>query len=219
MRRVLTVCVMMFLSLVAVGQEGASQGVSGDVRYLMPAFADGMIYFHGGVPAQGKLNICALDNTLRFIDKSGAELAAASEDNIYKVRIDTVLFMRSGGIYYRMCPLWDDIGIALMREVRAVRTGKQGAFGTTSQTSSIQEKANVYADGVSYNIEKSQDAPYEAVETLYLYKGDDILVFNKRNLRKLFPESKDVIDAYFKGGGSVPATVAEARALLEGWKR
>ncbi len=184
----------------------------------MPEFTDGTIYFHGGAPAKGKLNICALDNTLRFIDKDGAEMIASNEDNIYKVRIDTVLFMRSGGLYYRMCPLWDDLGIAVMRDVRAVRAGKQGAYGTTSQTSSIRENANVYADGVSYNIEKSQEAPFEAVETLYLYKGDDILVFNKRNLRKLFPESKDAIDSYFKGGGTVPSTVPEAQELLRSWK-
>lgn len=218
MRKFLTACLMLCLSLAAAGQEEAPKSAPADVRYLMPEFTDGMIFFHSGAPAQGKLNICAEDNTLRFIDKSGVELAAANEDNIYKVRIDTVLFLRSGGLYYRLYRVTGDCGIALKRDLRLTRTGKQGAFGTTSQTSSIRESANVYADGVSYDIDKTRDAAYEAIETIYLYKGDDVLVFNKRNLRRAFPESKDAIDAYFKGGGAVPATVPEALALLNSFK-
>lgn len=218
MRKLLIACLLLCLSLAAMGQDDASRSASADVRYLMPDFTDGMIFFHSGAPAQGKLNICAEDNTLRFIDKSGVEMAAANEDNIYKVRIDTVLFLRSGGLYYRLYKVTSDCGIALKRDVRLARTGKQGAFGTTSQTSSIRESGNIYADGVSYDIEKNKDAAYEAVETLYLYKGDEVLVFNKRNLRRAFPESKDAIDAYFKGGGAVPATVPEALALMNSFK-
>ena len=210
MRRLLAICMLFCLPLAAVGQ--------GDVRYLMPAFADGMIFFNGQQPAQGRLNICAMDNTLRFLDKSGKEMVAANEENIVKVRIDTVWFIRSGSQYYRMYPVSGDTGIALQRDVRPVTAGKQGAFGTTSQTASIRENANIYADGVAYNIDKSQEVQFETVETLFLYKGDDVLVLNKRNLRKLFPQSKDAIDAYFKGGGKVPETVPEALQLLDGWK-
>ena len=195
-----------------------SFGASAQETYLMPEFREGMIFFNGQMPAQGKLNICAVDNTLRFLDKSGKEMVAANEDNIVKVRIDTVWFIHNGGLYYRMYRIDGDTGIALKRDVRAAKSGKQGAYGTTSQTASIRENANIYADGVSYNIDKTQDVSYENVETLFLYKGDEILVFNKRSLRKLFPQSKDAIEAYFKGGGAIPATVREAQELLSGWK-
>ena len=215
MKRIVTIAALLLcLPFAAKGQDSQA-----DLRYLMPSFSDGMIFFNGSAPAQGKLNICAMDNTLRFLDKSGKEMVAANEDNIAKVRIDTVYFIRYGGQYYRMYRIQGDTGIALKRDVRAVKEGKQGAYGTTSQTASIRENEGVYADGISYNLDKSQDVKLESVETLFLYKGDDVLVFNKRNLRKLFPDSKDAIEAYFKNGGTVPSTVPEAEELLAGWKQ
>lgn len=214
MKRIVTIAALLLcLPFAAKGQDSQA-----DLRYLMPAFSDGMIFFNGSAPAQGKLNICAMDNTLRFLDKSGKEMVAANEENITKVRIDTVYFIRYGGQYYRMYRIQGDTGIALKRDVRAVKAGKQGAYGTTSQTASIRENETFYADGVAYNIDKSQETELEVVETLFLYKGDEVLVFNKRNLRKLFPESKDGIEAYFKNGGKVPAALPEAQELLSGWK-
>lgn len=213
--RKFTIIFALCASLLAGAQEPA------DVRYLMPGFLDGMIYFQGQMPAQGKLNICALDNTLRFLDKDGTEMVAANEDRIVKVRIDTALFIHSGGLYYRMYPLRGSIGmgIALKRDVRPKSVGKPGAYGTTSQTASIRENANVYADGISYNINKDKEVSYETVDTLFLYNGDNVLVFNKRNLRKLFPDSKEAIDAYFKAGGTIPSGVNEAMELLAGWQQ
>ena len=217
-------CLLSFVPQCALAQngdaqsrDGGAQGAPAEVSYLMPAFGNGMIYFNGQVPAQGKLNICAVDNTLRFIDKSGKELVAANEDNIMKVRIDTVFFLHSGGIYYRMYPVYRDIGIALKRDVQVVKEGKQGAYGTVSQTASIRENDTFYADGVAYDIKKDKPVEYRMTETLFLYKGDDVLMYNKKNLRKLFPERKAEIDEFFKSGGSLPESVSDARALMSRW--
>ena len=90
------------LSLIAGMQDQGRHGIPEDVYYLMPSFGQGMIYFTGQGPAQGQLNICALDNSLRFIDKSGKELSATNPDNIIMVRIDTVTFIRANDAYYRV---------------------------------------------------------------------------------------------------------------------
>lgn len=209
------------ISLTSEAQAQTGGNVSGmpaDVYYLMPEFSDGMIFFRGQAPAQGKLNICALDNTLRFIDPSGKEMAAADEERIMKVRIDTVFFIRSGGVYYRMYPVSRDMGIALKRDVQIQKDAKQGAYGVTDRTSSIRESSSIYVDGISYSLDKVKDYPYNVKDVLLLYKGDEVYVFNKRNLRKLLPEIKAGLDDYFKSGGTIPNTLPEALEFLERWK-
>ena len=219
-----TFILILAAALISLAPEARAQtvvnvsGMPADVYYMMPEFADGMIFFRGQAPAQGKLNICALDNTLRFIDPSGKELAAADEEKIIKVRIDTVFFIRSGGVYYRMYPVSRDMGIALKRDVQIQKDAKQGAYGMTDRTSSIRESSSIYVDGISYSLDKVKDYPYNVKDVLLLYKGDEVYVFNKRNLRKLFPEKKAGLDDYFKSGGTIPDTLPEALEFLERWK-
>ena len=48
---------------------------------------------------------------------------------------------------------------------------------------------------------------------------DAVAKFNKASLKKIFPAHKDDIDAYFKSGNKVPATVEDALALISSWAR
>lgn len=206
---------LLLVSLSAQAQnKESSKGIPNEVYYLMPKFDQGYIYFRGQAPAQGRLNICAVDNTLRFIDKNGQELEASNADNVLKVLIDTVAFLRHQDIYYRLSPVGPDMGIAIRRDVKILMDVKEAGYGTTSQTSSIRSYSSIYADGVIYDLEEGKTYPYEVTETLFLYKGDTVFPLTKKNLRKLFPGKKDQVDALFTGGRSVPETLPEARALL-----
>lgn len=208
----------LLLCLPLGAQEQTRGGIPADVYYLMPSFGQGMIYFRGQLPAQGQLNICALDQTLRFLDKSGKELAASNMENILKVQIDTVSFLRFEDAFYRLYPVAADMGVAVMREVKIQANVKQGAYGTTSQTSAIKERSTMYVDGAVYNLTDDKPVAYETSEWLYLYKADEIFPLNKKNLKKLFPARKDQIDAYFKAGNKVPGTVGEVVELIRRWE-
>ena len=198
-------------------QNSGSGDIPEDVYYLMPSFTQGTIFFRGQMPAQGKLNICAVDNSLRFIDKDGKELSATNADNIMKVRIDTVTFMRYDGVYYRMYPIQADIGVAVRRNVHIKRDAKESGYGGTSQTSSIKSYGTIYTDGIVYNLGEDKKYPWESSEEIYVYKGEDLLPLTKRSMRKLFPSKKTEIDAWFKAGNTLPKTPDEVMALLKGW--
>ena len=197
----------------AWGQEASFRGIPARDYYLLPSFGEGMIYFSGRPPAKGKLNICALDNTLRFLDKEGKELEATNADDIVKVVIDTAAFLRKDGIFYRLTPVSSDIGIALCREIKITKDVKTGAYGTVSQTTATSEYSTIYADGVAYNLGEG-DLPYKVKETCFLYKGNDLFPVSKKNFRKLFPTKKADIDQYFKAGNPVPETPEDIRSLL-----
>lgn len=206
------------LAFAASAQAQESHGgIPDEVFYLMPSFADGVVFFNGAGPARGQLNICALDNSLRFKDDKGQELEASNIDNVTRVRIDTVTFIRYGGIFYRTFPVTADIGIAQRREVVVLHDVKQGAYGTTSQTSAIREYNTFYADGVAYNIGGEKELPYRVTETLFLYKGGLVVALKKKNLRKVFSAHKADIDSYFKEGGTIPQSLPELMSLLSLW--
>lgn len=209
----------LFLFPCAWAQESTVNSISGDDYYLMPAFGQGMVYLRGQGPAEGKLNICAVDNTLRYIDDDGTELAAAGNDDILQVRIDTVTFIRYQNAFLRLYPVSGDTGIAVKREVRIMNDAKQGAYGADSRTSSIKEYNTLYTEGVAIELNKNREYPYKVSETLLIYKGDSILFPTRNNLRKLFPTKKEEVDAWFKSNRSFPHTIDEASALLVQWSR
>lgn len=213
----LLIALCLLACLPAVAQENRHGGIPDEVYYLLPSFGQGTVYFTGQAPAKGLLNICALDQSLRFLDKEGKELEAAEADNVIKVLIDTAVFLHYQDAFYRMYPLNQALGVAVLRDVQIVKEAKQAGYGTTSETSSAREYNQIYSDGVSYNLGSDKPTPYKLSETLFLYKGDDILTLNKRNLRKLFPEHKEEIDAWFKAGHALPDTVAEALETLSAW--
>ena len=127
---------------------------------------------------------------------------------------NTVAFIHYDDIYYRMYPVSIDMGVALQREVKILRDAKQGAYGTTSQTSSIKSSSTMYVDGVAYSLQEGKECPHEVTETICLYKGDTVFQLTKKNLRKMFPKKKEEIDAWFKAGNTLPKTIPDALSLL-----
>lgn len=207
------------LGLAAAAQERATiQGVPREIYYLMPSFSQGVVYLRGQAPARGKLNICAVDQTLRFLDDAGNELEAERVEDIVKVRIDTVTFLRSQNAYFRMFPMSEDMGIAVRRDVRILRDAKQGGYGIVSQTTSVMEYGAIYSDGAGYKLNSDREYPYTVSEQIYVYREDTVFPFTRKGLRKCFPDRKAEIDAWFKEGHPLPATVAEAKAFLSRWR-
>ena len=212
MKRILLLPALLLAAVSAFAQT-SNGGIPADVFYLLPAFEQGMVYFSDQGPAQGKLNICAEDHSLRFLDNDGTELSSKA-DNIQRVVVDTVIFVRDEGCFYRLYPVSDEVSIALLRDLEVLRDAKKGAYGTVSRTSSIREVGNLQTDGIMYTLSNSANYPYNVSETCFLYKAGSVIPLNKRNLRKYFPDRKDDIEAYLKDNRSLPKTLEDTRAFL-----
>ena len=195
----------------AIGQE-AQGNIPAEVFYMLPEFGQGMVYFSDQGPAQGMMNICAVDQTLRFMDNNGQELSSKA-DNITRVVIGDVVFIRVDDAYYRLCPISDELTVAFRRDVEILRDVRRGAYGTESRTSAIREVGSLQADGLMYTLQRAANYPYHVTESCSLYQAGSIVPLNKRNLRKLFPDRKDDLDAWLKSH-SVPKQLDETRDFL-----
>ena len=217
MKKIFIILLVLSASFALQAQHRGKGDIPEDVYYLMPSFAKGTIIFRGQMPAEGKLNICAVDNSLRYIDSNGEEMSATNADNIVKVRIDTVTFMRRDGIYYRMYPVAVDMGVALRRKVRIIRDAKRSGYDGESHTSAIQSYGTLYANGTMYDLMEDKKYPWESSEELYVYKGETLLPLSKHAFRKLFPSKKAEIDAWFKAGNTLPKAAEEVMPLMKIW--
>lgn len=215
--RAIIIALLLFAASAMAQEKKAPNGISAEVYYLMPQFSEGTVYLRGQRPLQGKMNICAVDNTLRFIGPDGEELSATEDGDIVKVRIDSVMFLRDHDIFYRLYPLGSEMGVALQREVRIFWDAKEGAYGSVSQTSSIQQYGIIHSDGSTHTLSGLKEYPYSVSEIPSIYKEGAIYPITRKNLRKLFPAHKDEIDAWFKAGNKLPETVSEALDFLTRW--
>ena len=200
----------LFAGLSASGQE-AKGNIPADVFYLLPEFRQGMVYFSDQGPARGDLNICAADQTLRFMDK-GQELASAA-DNINRVVVDDIVFVRIDGAFYRLYPISDDLTLALRRDVEILRDVKQGAYGTETRTSAIRNVGMIQSDGMMHTLQSSREYPYHVTESCFLYQAGGVSPISKRSLRKRFPARKDDLDTWLKSN-PLPKSLDDTRALL-----
>lgn len=210
MKKIVLLLALLLAGGAAFGQE-AQGDIPADVFYLLPEFRQGMVYFSDQGPAQGDLNICAVDQTLRFMDK-GQELASDA-DNINRVLVDDIVFVRIDGAFYRLYPITDDLTLAFRRDVEILRDVKTGAYGTTSRTSSIRDVGSLQADGMMYTLKSSKSYPYNVSESCFLFQAGDVTPITKRSLRKRFPDRKNDLDAWLKSH-SLPKTLDDTRAFL-----
>ena len=211
----LLVCLQAF----AGAQEPAIKGVPADVYYMMPSFGDGMIYFRGQGPAQGKLNICAVDNTVRFMDKN-TELAMEDDESMLEVVFHDVAFLHRDGTFYRLYPVSDEAFVAVKRDVLIMNDTKMGSYGMESNTTAIQTIEGVGASiaGRTLNLSDMKEIPYRMTETAALYRKGAIISLNKRNLAKCFPDQKADIEAWFAANKKLdPTDIPAVLELCKQW--
>ena len=157
-----------------------------------------MVYFFDRSPAQGKLNICAEDQTLRFIDEKGVELTLDSDD-VTRVIIDNnIVFVRIDDAYYRLYPITDGLTVALRRKVVILRDARKGAYGVESRIAAIREVGMIQSDGTMHTLETTVRYPYDVTETCFLYEAGGVSLITKRSLRNRFPNRRDDLDMWLK---------------------
>lgn len=183
-----------------------------DVFYLMPSFGNGSVVYRGQPPIRGSFNICAVDNTVRFKDADGQELAAEDTD-LVQVSIDNVTFVKDGDHFLRLYPVSEDVSVAVHRNLLILTDSKTGAYGGQSQTTAVTEYSGFTAEGRLFKLDEIRELPYRMSETASLCRGQSVIALNKRNLQRCFPQSKDVIEEYFDSHKSLPAN--DIPAILE----
>lgn len=176
--------------------EDLQQYMLDSVKFVNPEFQAGVVVFVDGSYSRAPLNISTIEQRVYFISPAGETQVLSNEDQVKRVSIMSRSFVKSRYGYVELLKVTSDAGIGAVRRVSFFETEKKGAYGSTSQTTSVTTVGTVFEGGVMYTLGVDQSTPFKYKVIPYLLKNDKVLISNKKNLQKCFPEKKSAIEAY-----------------------
>ena len=180
-------------------------GIPADVFYLMPEMTQGTLRFQDRT-VNGKFNICAVDQTLHFLNEKGVELALDNDGDLQQVNFGDIMFLHAEGAFYRLYPVSDAAYVAVKRDVTVMTDTKNSSYGMSSSTTAVEEVGLVQSDGHLVSFNDARQYPYKMTETAWLYRNGYLVRWNKKNCVKCFPFKKAEIEAWFAEHKKADAT-------------
>jgi hypothetical protein len=216
MKRFFTLLLTLVLAA-SFARAQVNAGVPADVFYLMPEMTQGTLLFKDR-SVNGKFNICAVDQTLRFLNEKGVELALDNDADLRQVNFPEVTFLHADGAYYRLYPVSDAAYVAVKRDVTVMTDTKSSSYGMSSSTTAVEEVGMVQSGTHLVSFNDARQYPYKMTETAYLYGNGRLVRWNKKNCIKCFPLKKAEIEAWFEANKKAdPADVQLVIDLCKEW--
>ncbi len=211
------ICTAAFSQTVAFTSPNAeSQKMLDSVKYVLPEFAAGMVIFNNGEQSNGALNINTIDQKVHFVDPSGTILVLSNNEQVSRVFIKGRSFINSRYGYIEVYETAGDTFMGELRRVGFISEDKVGAFGSKSQTTSIQTINSVQTSGgYMVDFEKQKNSPYTYKKIPYLCRKGMFQTVTKKTLQKCFPDKKEAIEQYLAEKDPNLNNVDEVRELFK----
>lgn len=192
----LIICALFPLQLLSQNKQLDFEATLPDsVKYYVPEFATGRIVYTDGGFSTGKLNICTVDQSVRFIDDKGEVMSLSNVAQVDRVSIGPFLFLKNGNEFAAVVSYAEDVSLVVTKKFVFERDKKKGAFGATSETTNISSVSSASSErGQVFAF--SSDVEYRIDTTPYLYKKSRFYPVTKKNLLKFFPNQKEQVEAY-----------------------
>ena len=206
MKKLVAIALLLFVGSAAFSQtvsftspNAESQKMLDSVKYILPEFTAGMVIFKNGEQSNGAINISSIDQKIHFIDPKGEVLVITNNDEVSRVFAKGRTFLNSRYGYVELYETVGDIFMGEARKVGFISEDKVGAFGSKSQTTSIQTINSVQTSGgYMVDFEKQKNSPYTYKKIPYVCRKGLFLTVSKKTLQKCFPEKKDIIEQYIQ---------------------
>ena len=198
--------------------EDLQQYLLDSVKFVVPEFQAGIITFKDGGYSRGAVNISTIEQRVYFINPAGEYQVLVNEDEVTRVSIKGRSFLKSRYGYVELLQMLDGVTLGVVRRVSFQETEKTGAYGSTSQTTSITTIGSIYGNGTTYTLDVDQNTPFKYKVIPYLYKDGRVLIPGKKSFQKCFPGKKAFIEAYVKDHSVDFEKMEDVTALFEALK-
>lgn len=184
---------LLLLSIFFVLKPAVAQKES---HYLFTGFQTATIYFHNGTNQQNSLNYNTLTEEMVFVE-AGKYLAIANMDAIDSIRIGDRKFIPEGNVFYEWLnggtyPLFEQ------HKSKLLSAGKATGFGT-SQTTAVDNIANVFSSGKVYELEIDKEYQVLADKVFWVWVNTQYRRINSlKDAEEIFPETgvKSIMKTY-----------------------
>lgn len=173
-------------------------------EYVLPSFREGKVKLRDGSIYEGVININTLTQTISLINSNGDTLAVNNENMVDVVSLGSSFFFKIGKNYLQVIETNGEVSLGLLRALRIGEEKRTGAYGGSSETSTIVNVNSLTLEGVESQFTTSHKLKCKYEESLFLiYKGRPY-VPGMKNFQKLFPKHKKEIGSYFKSVKAAP---------------
>ena len=223
MKKFVAIALLMFIGTSAFSQtvsftspNAESQRMLDSVKYILPEFTAGMVIFKNGEQSNGAINISSIDQKIHFIDPKGEVLVITNNEEVSRVFAKGRTFLNSRYGYVELYETIGDIFMGEVRKVGFISEDKVGAFGSKSQTTSIQTINSVQTSGgYMVDFEKQRNSPYTYKKIPYVCRKGLFLTVSKKTLQKCFPDKKDIIEQYIQEKNPNLSHVDDVREMFK----
>lgn len=166
-------------------------------HYLFPDFIKGTVKQKNGNKEEAIMNYNSITQEMIFL-QNGAYLALGQLENIDTVFIEGRKFIPVKEVFYEI--LTDTpVPLLINHKCRVIPPGKNAGYGSTSQTSSIDNISRIVGSSITYPLKLPNDYTIIPESEFLLKKDNDyIRILNAKQVSKAFPAKSNAIQEYIK---------------------
>jgi hypothetical protein len=195
--------------------EDMTQYMLDSVKYVLPDFTAGIVVFKDGRTANAPLNISTISQKLLFISPEGDIQEVINQNNIDRVSVKGHSFVQTKQGFVELLDIVDNVILGSVKRVKFLESEKKGAFGTTSETTSVTTISSITTEGQRYELAQNVNTPYTYRVTPYLGRNGKFSYATKKYIMKCFPSKQDQIEAYLQEHKVDFENLDDVRALFE----
>ncbi len=188
--------------LVAKSREEMLRKLPVEVAYWYPEFVDATVFYNNKTRTTSVLNLCTVDNTLRFINPAGDTLVAGNMDQIHSIMVNDTLMFKHEDYFLKEIIRSGNICLAERRIFTYTEPELDDVGYSMAPATSTAKKVNIreYDDVRLYGFEAEIDW---RLDTKYvLTDGRKYYFVKKSAFEKIFPNKKDFIRTFVKMNGT-----------------
>lgn len=207
MRKKILILFIIALPITLLGQKGVIKVLNGEVveghlffekLYLFEQFQEGRAMLNDGRQYRGLLNINNLTQSVNIITERGDTTSLKEESRVETVSSDGRFFRKLRGGYIEILDGDSKVSIGRVRKLSIGQEKLVGAYGATSDVSSISKITSIENESGIRAIVGYNNVEFSYDERLFLITKNRMVLPTKKNFERLFSKEKREIGHYLE---------------------
>ncbi len=188
-------------------------------QYIFPTFKEGKVFYTNGKGGKGNMNYNMLIGEMQFISPDDNSVQALADiKSVYRIEIDGRIFYPYKQKEFMEELVAGDIKLCVLRKGKAVPYSKEGGYGVSTATSSIEsinQTVNTASQGNPLAIKENILVTLKNYYYLLLPSGKVVQVKKVEDVKKVFPKIPKEIDAFVKSNKSNFDNEQDLKSLIQ----
>ncbi len=184
-------------SITIKARENILTKLPAQAAYLLPAFTDAVVTGRDGSLSSGRVNVCLVDNSVRFITDSGDTLLMSNAENVSRIVFADTVLLQVQDYFVKQMVVYGQKSIAERRQLKLTQQAESAGYSSIPAVSTAKKGTMVVLDP-TYVYEAETDYDYRMTTDLVLTDGTEVYSAKLSSFVKVFPDRKKEIRSFVK---------------------